>query len=670
MAAKDAKRIADLRAEIRRHDIAYYQRAKPVISDRDYDRLVEELRKLEEAHPDLVTPDSPTQRVGGAPIPGFVHVTHSVPMLSVDNTYDEPQLREFDARIKKGLGGDAYRYVVDPKVDGVAVTMLYENGLLKTAATRGDGRVGDDITHNVRTIRAVPLRLEGSDIPEILEVRGEIVWPTEPFLAYNKKLVEQGEEPFANPRNATSGTLKQLDPRNVADRGLSFVAHGFGRITPLRFGTDTELFNAFAAWGIPVSPYRVTVDGIDDIIAHLKQWDERRHKLPYETDGLVIKVDTFDQRDALGTTSKYPRWCIAYKFAPEQAESTLLQVDYQVGKLGTITPRAVMSPVPLSGTTVKHASLHNFDQVDRLDLHIGDTIIVEKAGEIIPQVKSVVLKKRPKNARKIERPTKCPICGGQIEQDKGGVYLRCTNSTCPAQLTERLIFFAGRNQMDIEGAGEVLVTTLVNKGFISDYADFYHLHEKRDDLIALERMGEKSVDGVLEGIENSKKQPLSRLLAALNIRHVGASTAALLADHFGHLDKLAAASEEELQEVEGVGEEVARSLLSFFQGDSGKKLIARLRAAGLNFMQPKRKVATDSPLSGKTVVVTGTLQSMGRKEAQDLIISLGGKTAGSVSKKTDLVVEGESAGSKADKARELGVPIVDEAAFLRLIGKA
>jgi len=669
MSKSDAKRIAELRAEIRRHDIAYYQKARPVISDREYDKLVEELRKLEDAQPDLVTPDSPTQRVGGEPIEGFKHVTHAVPMLSVDNTYDEAQLRDFDNRVKKGLGGDPYRYVVDPKVDGVAVSMLYENGLLQFAATRGDGLTGDDITHNVRTIRAIPLRLEGADVPDILEVRGEIVWPTESFLAYNKKLTEQGDEPFANPRNATSGTLKQLDPRNVADRGLSFVAHGFGTIKPLRFDNDTELFNAFAEWGISVSPYRVTVKSVEDIVARLKEWDERRHKLPYETDGLVIKVDAFDQRDALGKTSKYPRWCIAYKFAPEQAESVLLQVDYQVGKLGTITPRAVMEPRPLSGTVVKHASLHNFDQVQRLDLHIGDAIIVEKAGEIIPQVVSVVTKKRPKNARKIERPTKCPVCSGSVEQDKGGVYLRCTNPTCPAQLKERLIFFAGRSQMDIEGAGEVLVTTLVDKGFLKDYADFYHLHKRRDDLIALERMGEKSVDGVLEGIERSKKQPLARLLAALNIRHVGASTAALLADHFGHMDKLAAASEEELQEVEGVGVEVARSLSSFFQSATGKKLIERLRDAGLNFSQPKRKIDANSPLAGKTVVVTGTLESMGRKEAQDLIVSLGGTAAGSVSKKTDLVVEGESAGSKADKARELGVKIIDEAEFLKLIGR-
>lgn len=672
-----AQRIEHLRAEIRRHDVAYYQRAKPVISDRAYDQLVEELRALEAAYPELITPDSPTQRVGGAPIPGFRHVTHDIPMRSVDNTYDPTQLREFDARVRKGLGGESCRYVVDPKVDGVAVSIRYRAGVLEFAATRGDGVTGDDITHNVRTIRAIPLRLLGGDVPDVLDVRGEIVWPTEAFLEYNRRQIERGEEPFANPRNATAGTLKQLDPRNVEGRGLSFVAHGSGRIIPSRWISDTELFAALESWGIPVRPraeeyhgeYRVVVDSIEDIIVRLDEWDQRRHKLPFETDGLVIKVDAFDQRDALGATSKYPRWCIAYKFAPEQAESVLRQVDYQVGKLGTITPRAVMEPVQLSGTTVRHASLHNFDQVERLDLHLGDVILVEKAGEIIPQVVSVVKDRRPKNARRIQRPTKCPACAGPVEQDQGGVYLRCVNPTCPAQLKERLIFFAGRNQMDIEGAGEVLVSTLVDRGFLKDYADFYHLFEKRDQLVALERMGEKSVDNLLDGIERSKHQPLARLLTALNIRHIGASTALLLAEHFGSMDRLSEATEEQLQEVEGVGEEVARSVRGFFTGSGGRKVIERLREVGVNFTQPKRKVATDSPLSGKTVVVTGTLASMGRKEAQDLIIALGGKTAGSVSKKTDLVVIGDAPGSKADKARELGVPILDEEEFLKMVNR-
>jgi len=460
MSAAVAKRIDKLREEIRRHDHAYYVLGEPVIADREYDALFDELKRLETEHAELVTPDSPTQRVGGSPIGGFKTVAHDVRMLSIDNTYDEAALREFDERVRKGLGGDAYRYVVDPKVDGVAVSLRYEGGVLTLAATRGDGATGDDITHNARTIRSIPLKLTGRDVPDVLDVRGEIVWPTAEFRAFNAEREKAGEATFANPRNATAGTLKQLDPRNVAGRGLQFVAHGFGRIDPLTSETDEKLFSNFARWGIPVSPYRVVVDSIDAIVRRLPEWDERRRGLPYETDGLVVKVNALDQRDALGATSRYPRWCIAYKFAPDRAETVVRSVDFQVGKLGTITPRAVMDPVLLSGTTVRHATLHNFDQVDRLDVRIGDTVIIEKAGEIIPQVIEVVRDKRPKGAKPIERPKKCPVCDGAVERDEGGVYVRCINPSCPAQLKERLIHFCGRNQMDIEGAGEVLIETL------------------------------------------------------------------------------------------------------------------------------------------------------------------------------------------------------------------
>ena len=667
MAGTTAQRIEKLREEIRRHDHAYYVLGKPIITDRQYDKLFDELKKLEQEDPGLITPDSPTQRVGEAPIEGFEHVAHAIPMLSVDNTYDEQQLREFDERVAKGLGGESYTYVVDPKIDGVAVSLLYEGGLLTLAATRGDGTTGDDITHNVRTIRSVPLRLLGKNPPELLEVRGEIVWEVEDFRRFNAERQAAGEPTFANPRNATAGTLKQLDPRNVAGRGLTFVSHGFGRIEPLTAMADEELFNQLKHWGIPVSPYRAVVDSIDRIIKKLPEWDRRRSELAYETDGLVIKVNALDQRDALGATSRYPRWCIAYKFAAEQAESVLLSVDYQVGKLGTITPRAVMKPVQLSGTTVRHATLHNFDQVDRLDVRVGDSVIVEKAGEIIPQVVSVVKDKRPKGARPLKRPTKCPVCSGVVEQDEGGVYLRCINPTCPAQLKERLIHFAGRNQMDIEGAGQVLIETLVDQGFIRDYADLYYLHKRRNELVDLERMGEKSVDNLLAGIEESKNRPLSRVLAALNIRHVGGSTAELLAEHLKSMDNLEDAGEQELTEVEGIGPEVAGSIVRFFSSREGAKAVHRLKAAGVNMTQPQRRWASHSPLAGKTVVVTGTLDSMSRKEAQDLIKQLGGKAAGSVSNKTDLVVYGESPGSKLDKAKELGIKTIDEAEFRKMI---
>lgn len=663
------KRIDDLRDAIRRHDHAYYVLGRPSISDRQYDELFAELRRLEESHPELITADSPTQRVGGAPIDGFDHVAHSVPMHSVDNTYDETQLREFDARVAKGLGAESYRYIVEPKIDGVAVSLRYEQGRLVLAASRGDGAVGDDITQNVRTIASVPLCLFGRDVPQTLEVRGEIVWPTRAFLEHNKRRVAAGEPPFANPRNATTGTLKQLDPRNIAGRGLQFVAHGFGAIDPLAAASDAELFALFAKWGIPISPYRDICDDINDVVAHLAEWDTRRHELAYETDGLVIKVDSLSQRKALGTTARHPRWCIAFKFAAEQAESVLLRVDYQVGKLGTITPRAVMEPVQLAGTTVQHASLHNFDQVERLDLHIGDTVVVEKAGEIIPQVVRVVIEKRKQRARRVARPTTCPVCGGGVEQDEGGVYLRCINPVCPAQLKERLIYFCGRNQMDIEGAGQALIETLVDAGLLTDYADLYALHEKRDALVALERQGEKSVGNLLAGIEASKRRPLARLLAAINIRHIGATTAELLAEHFGSLEKLMAASQEELIEIDGIGPELAASVAGFFAAEAGARTVQRLIDAGVSVTLPRKRKVTNSLLSGKTVVITGTLESMGRKEAQALVKSLGGKTAGSVSSKTDLLVAGQAAGSKARKAGELGIEIVDEQQFLRLVGR-
>jgi len=664
-------RIEKLRDEIRAHDHAYYNLARPVISDRQYDALLEELRKLEEQHPELITPDSPTQRVGGQPLGGFTTVTHAVRMLSVDNTYNPDQLREFDRRVATGLGGEQYRYLVDPKIDGVAVSLTYEKGLLTLAATRGDGTTGDDITQNARTIRSLPLKLTGRDVPAIMEVRGEICWPTAAFRKFNERRIKDGEAPFANPRNATAGTLKQLDPRAVAGRGLIFVSHGVGRIEPLKARSMSELFDSFERWGIPVNPNRKVYDAVDELIAELAEWQQRRHEYPYETDGLVLKVDAFDQRDALGATSRHPRWCIAYKFEAEQAQSVVLQIDFQIGKQGTITPRAIMEPMQLSGTTVRHATLHNFDQVDRLDVRVGDTVIVEKAGEIIPQVIEVVDKDKPshKARRRVIPPTKCPVCAGEVEKDEGGVYIRCINPTCPAQLKERLTHFAGRNQMDIEGAGEVLVETLVDREFLHDFADFYHLHKRRDELIQLERMGKKSVDNLLEGIEASKKRPLSRLLSSLNIRHVGVSTGELLAEHFGTMERLRSASEDELMEVEGVGPELAASIRHFFSTTAAREVIKRLEDAGVTMTQPKRKVASDSPLAGKTVVITGTLESMGRKEAQDLVKQLGGHPAGSVSKKTDLVVAGESAGSKLDKAKELGVKVVTEKEFMKLVGR-
>lgn len=661
--------IVKLREEIARHDHAYYVEARPIISDREYDKLFQRLKDIEAAHPELITPDSPTQRVSETPLVGFAHVTHAVPMMSIDNTYNEAQLREWDARVAKGLDGAAYEYLVDPKIDGVSASLRYENGRLVLAATRGDGRVGDDITANVKTIRSVPLALHGKGWPAVLEVRGEVYWPREAFDKHNAKREKAGEEPFANPRNATTGTLKSLDSKAVADRGLAFMAHGFGQIEGARFETAAELFTAMKRWGIAVSIYQKVLKGIDDVVRFVTEWDAKRRTLGYETDGLVIKVNQLEQREVLGATSRFPRWCIAYKYAAEQAETVLNDVDFQVGKLGTITPRAVMEPTQLSGTIVRHASLHNFDQVERLDARIGDTVIVEKAGEIIPQVVRVVTEKRPKNARKIVPPTKCPVCNGEVEKDEGGVYIRCINPSCPAQLKERLRFFCGRDQMDIEGAGEVLVNQLVDAGLVKHYSDLYSLSGRREALLDLDRMGEKSADSLLAGIEASKSRPLARVLAALNIRHVGAATAELIAEQFEAMERIAEASEEQLQEVEGVGPEVAKSIRHFFESDAGKAVWLALRDAGVNMTQPKSKKSGPQPLAGKTLVVTGTLEKFSRGDIEKLIKELGGKTAGSVSKKTDYVVVGEDAGSKLEKAKALGVKTLSEGEFLAMVGR-
>lgn len=661
-------RVESLRAEIRRHDRLYFVENAPEISDQAYDALMRELRELEAAHPELVTPDSPSQRVGEQPLEGFEHVRHALPMLSVDNTYSPEEVREFDARVRKLAGDREHDYLVDPKIDGVAVSLRYEKGLLVLGATRGDGETGDDITQNVRTLRGVPLKLDGSGWPEVLELRGEVYWPRSAFDETNRKRIAAGEEPFKNPRNATAGTLKQLDPRLVAERGLRFSAHGLGIVQPMPrgIGRQSAFFARLREWAVPTSPHARVFKGIEPVVAFIAEWDARRRSLDYETDGLVIKIDELALRDELGITSKSPRWCIAYKFAAEQAVTKLLSVDYQVGKLGTITPVANLDPVELAGTTVRRASLHNFEQVKRLDLHIGDFVTVEKAGEIIPQVVGVDAPRRAADAAVIEPPTACPECGGDVAQDEGGVYLRCQNPSCPAQLVERLRFYCGRDQMDIEGAGEKFVAAVVAAGLVKSLPDLYTL--EREDLLKLERMGEKSVDSLLAGIEASKARPLARVLAALNIRHVGLSTAEDLAEHFHDIDAIAAASAEQLQAVEGIGVEVAKSVAAWFGSDSGRETIRRLREVGLTMTQPRKQVAADSPLVGKTVVVTGTLAKYSRSEIEQKIKDLGGKVSGSVSKKTSFVVAGADAGSKLEKARSLGVEVLDEAAFDRMIG--
>ena len=592
--ASDAERIESIRREIRRHDRLYYVEAAPEISDRQYDELMDELKALEAAHPELIAPDSPTQRVGGEPIEGFAKVAHDVPMLSIDNTYSLEELREYDQRVAKGLPGQEYVYTVEPKIDGVAASIRYENGLLARAVTRGDGRTGDDVTVNARTIKSIPLSLVGEGAPAVLEVRGEIYWPREEFARFNAARAEAGEETFANPRNGAAGTLKQLDPKAVAERNLAFVAHGFGAVEPTPEGPASEMMAAMGRWGVPVNSHARTCRSVEEIHAVIDEWATRRYDLPYEMDGMVVKVDSLAHRAALGATSRYPRWCIAYKYAAERAETVLREVSFQVGRLGTITPVAHFDPVQLAGTTVANASLHNFDQIDRLDVRVGDAILVEKAGEIIPQVVQVVTARRPKDARPIRPPAACPACEGQTARDEGGVYLRCINPECPAQLKERLRFFAGRDQMNIESLGDAVVDRLVEAGLIRHFADLHRL--TIDDLVGLEmsrypnpkspkkeivqRLMHKSAEKIVSEISKSKAMGLARLLAGLGIPLVGNSVADMLAAKFGSIDSLicAANRRDYLAPVPEVGPKTAEALRTYFASKEGQAAVAKIQS--------------------------------------------------------------------------------------------
>jgi len=666
----DADRIAELRREIRRHDRLYYVEASPEISDRHYDRLMEELKDLERRHPELVTPESPTQRVAGEPVEGFETVGHSTPMLSIDNTYSRDELREFDARVRKGLGDRAFHYLVDPKIDGVAVSLRYVEGVLERAATRGDGRRGDDITVNARAIRSIPLRLTGRGAPRIVEVRGEVYWPLKAFNAYNAGRVAQGLKALANPRNGAAGTLKQLDARVVAERRLAFIAHGFGEISDLPVDRASELMRLFADWGIPIGTYLKVCDDISAAADAIDEWLELRPQADCETDGCVVKVDELALRELLGATSRCPRWCIAYKYETHRARTTLRSVDFQVGRVGTVTPVAHFEAVGLGGTSVSSASLHNFDQIERLDVRVGDRILVEKAGEIIPQVAGVIHDERPSGARRIVPPQSCPVCDGPTVRDQGGVHLRCVNPECPAQLRQRLEFFAGRDQMDIDHLGPALIDQLVDKGLVRHFGDLYKL--RAEDLVGLERMGPKSAANLVEAIQSSKSRPCERLLAGLGIRHVGRRVAQVLVERLGGIDAIAAASIEELTDIDEVGPVIAASVRAFFDSDVGKDTIKRLKDAGVT-MTAERHVtqAGELPLAGKTVVVTGTLRSLSRAEAQEAIRSAGGRAASSVSGRTDFVVAGAAPGAaKLEKALRLGVELIDEEEFTRRLGRS
>jgi DNA ligase (NAD+) len=664
MAAEVKKRIEKLRAEIRRHDYLYYVLNQPKISDRQYDKLFAELKGLEQANPQLITADSPTQRVSERPLDGFVSVRHAVAMLSMDNTYNADELRAFDERVAKSLGGEKYDYVVELKIDGVAISLRYERGVLVTAATRGDGEVGDDVTANVRTIKAIPLvLLDGGKIPDVLEVRGEVYMPKVSFAALNKARGEDGEPLFANPRNATAGSLKLLDARITAERNLAFFAYSIGEISRPLGENHYQVLQRFKELGLPVNPNIKEARDIDKVIDICLGWSEKRLKLAYQIDGMVIKVNRFDQRDILGATGRAPRWCISYKFPAEQAQTVVESIDVQVGKSGILTPVANLTPVQLSGTTVKRASLHNFDELNRLDVRCGDTVIIEKAGEIIPQVVEVKKQLRVAGATRFRIPKKCPNCSSAVAKDENGVYIRCLNPNCLGQLKERLKYFAGRDQMDIEKLGEALIEQLVDNGLVKNFAQLYKL--TKEQLAGLERMAEKSAGNVIAAIEKSKGQPLWRLIAALGIRHIGGQSAQILAEHFGSLDALMAADKETLGNIDQIGPTMAESVYEYFRDAKNRSVVDELLASGVKPKRPAKR--RSDKLAGKTIVVTGTLENFTRQQIEQAIRQAGGKTSSSVSKKTDFVLAGKDPGSKLDKARKLGVKAINEKKFQEML---
>ena len=675
--AETRVRHAELAEKIRRHDYLYYVEAAPVISDREYDALYHELLDIEKQFPDLITADSPTQRVGGEPLKAFKPVQHLLPMMSLDNTYSQGEVRQFVARVQRWLPNQTLDWVVEPKIDGVAVSLRYEDGFLRMGATRGDGTTGDDITANLKTIRSLPLNLKTSrksaavQYPKLLEIRGEVYLPLEKFKKVNAERVAASEQPFANPRNAAAGSLKQLDPRIMARRGLDVVLYGLGHMEggdePAR---HSEVLEWFKALGFKTPEKTWLCHKEEELIEAINELDNLRHKFRYQTDGAVIKLDSRALREKAGVTAKAPRWAIAYKYESEQADTKLLHITVQVGRTGALTPVAELEPVHLAGTVVKRATLHNEDQIRRLDVRIGDTVTVQKAGEVIPEVVGVVLHKRTGEETLFHFPKQCPECQAQTSRtglSGEEVAWRCTNPNCPAQIRGRIEHWCGRGAMDIEGGGEVLVRQLVESGLTRDVADLYSLTLQQ--LTGLERMGERSAQNFLQGIEASKTRDLWRLIFGLGILHVGAGAAKALGRHFATLDEVKNAREEEFTQADDIGEVIAHSIYNWFREPQNISLIDRLHRAGLNFRsQLHQPAAAAGTFAGKTFVLTGTLPTLKREEAAAKIEALGGKVSGSVSKKTDYVVAGEEAGSKLEKARQLGVPVLNEAEFLAMCG--
>jgi DNA ligase (NAD+) len=673
MAANDVvEKVESLREQIRHHNYLYHVLDAPEIPDVEYDRLVRKLQALEAEHPELVTPDSPTQRVGANPIEAFGTIEHRLPMLSLDNAFSEEELRDFHRRVVDRLeledGGEHLLYAAEPKLDGAAVSLLYANGTLQQGATRGDGTRGEDITHNVRTIDAVPLKLIGSDYPETLEVRGEVFMPKAGFEAYNRRARETGEKAFVNPRNAAAGSLRQLDPRLTAERPLDIYIYSVGFVEGRELPDNhSEVLDQLQRWGLKTCPERNVVEGIDGCLAYYEDLGARRDSLSYEIDGVVYKVNSRAEQRELGFVSRAPRWAIAHKFPAKEELTVVKGVEFQVGRTGALTPVARLEPVFVGGVTVSNATLHNMDEVNRKDVRIGDTVIVRRAGDVIPEVVSVIRNRRPKGARKVRLPAKCPVCESAVIREEGEAVARCTGGLyCSAQRVEALKHFVSRRAMDIDGLGAKLIEQLVSINRIKTPAGLFAL--EKDELASLERMGEKSAQNLIDAIENSKDTTLARFLYSLGIREVGEATAASLAAHFGGLDAIMSASEDDLLSVTDVGPVVASRIRTFFDEAHNREVILRLKDAGVHWKESEpRSAPKDGRLAGKTFVLTGTLAAMTRDEAKDRIQALGGKVTGSVSKKTDFVIFGDKAGSKLSKAQQLGVETLDEKQFQILL---
>ena len=670
-AAKDIeKKVESLRDKIRHHEYQYFVLDSPEISDQDFDKLMRQLRELEAEHPELLTPDSPTQRVGGKPREGFVKVRHSSPMLSLDNTYNEDELRGWERRVHELSGRKDVDYVCELKLDGMSLALTYENGRLVRGVTRGDGTTGEDVTLNVRTVRSIPLsidrdRLKKAGIPVDFETRGELLMPTAAFKKLNEQRERDGLPTFANPRNFTAGTVRQLDSSITAERRLDYFPYILLQNGRTYFDRHWETLTALEKAGFKVNPNRKLVHSMSEVWTFIQSWEEKRDTLPYEIDGIVVKVDRTGLQAELGFTGKAPRWAIAYKYAARAGITKLENVRWQVGRTGKLTPVAELSPVPIGGTTVRNATLHNMDEVGRLGVKIGDYVQVERGGDVIPKVAKVIEDKdHPRGKTEIEAPEKCPVCGTKVVRTEGEVDYRCVNANCPAKLTGSILHFASRGVMNIDGMGESLVTQLIDKGLVKNVADIYDL--TKDKLLSLDRFGDKSAENILREIQDSKELPLERVIYGLGIRMVGERTAQFLAEHFGSMEALSNASAEELQGVNEVGPKIAESIAEFFSNPQNRKLVERLGKAGLAFKGQKKERGTK--LEGKTFVLTGTLANYSRDQAKKMIEDAGGRVSGSVSKKTDYVVAGSDAGSKLDKAKELGVPVIDEKEMEKLLG--